>query len=112
MTPLIAITIVVILVCVPASVGATWFMWHLYDEDRDTATDPSRITLSGVLAGAVTLATVAGVALAIPTLFYLIGIDGAARRLAGQLVLVAIDILLPLPVLIALYLRWLRRGRR
>lgn len=111
MSPLIAVTIVVILVCVPASIGASWFLWHLYDEDRDTLDDPGRVTLSLVLATVVSLTTAAGVLLAIPTVFYLMGVDGGSRRLAGQLVLVAIDILLVAPILIAGYLRWLRRGR-
>lgn len=109
MTPLVVVTVVIILVCLPLSIGATWFMWHLYDEERASSDDRSRVRLSGVLAAATTLATLAGAMLAIPTVFYLLGIDGAARRLAGNLVLVAIDILLILPVGVAAYLRWRRR---
>lgn len=106
---LVGITIVVILVCLPASIGASWFMWHLYGEDRAASGDPARIRLSGVLATATTLATAAGAMLALPTMLFLLGIDGDARRIANQLVLVAIDILLVLPIGIAGYLRW-RRG--
>lgn len=109
MTPLQVVTIAVILVATPLSVGASWFMWHLYAEDRATAIDRERITLTLILALTVTAATVAGVLLAIPTGFFLLGIDGTSHQWIGQLVLVAIDILLIAPILIAGYLRW-RRG--
>lgn len=108
MSPLVAFTIAVIFAGTPAAIGAAVFLWQLFDEDRRTANDPARIRLSLVLAVFVTAAAAAGVLLAIPSAFYILGIDGAARRAAGQLVLVAIDILLLGPVAIALYLRWLR----
>lgn len=106
MNPLVALTVVIILIATPAAVGATRFMWRLYAEDRSTSTDPERISLSLVLAVVVTLVTVAGVILAIPTILFLVG---ARVPGAGTAILVAIDILLPAPVAIAVYLRW-RRG--
>src|SRR5690349_3834872 len=99
MSPLILLTVGVILIATPLSVGATWFCWHLYGEDRTNG-------LALVLASVVTATTTAGVLLSIPTLFFL---AGRTPPFAGQLVLVAIDILLPAPVVIAAYLRWLRR---
>jgi hypothetical protein len=98
MTPLVLLTIGVILVATPASIGASWFLWRLYREDRE-----NRLTL--VLAAVVTASTVAGVLLAIPTVFF---IFGRPLPIAGQLILVALDILLPLPTVVAVYLRLLK----
>jgi len=99
MSPLILVTIAVILVATPLSILASIFCWQLYREDRTNG-------LALVLAAVVTATTSAGVLLAIPTLFF---VTGHTPPFAGQLVLVAIDILLPAPVVIAAYLRWLRR---
>ena len=99
MTPLVLLTIVVIFVATPLSIGASAFCWQLYREDQ-----ANRLSL--VIAAVVTATTLAGVLLAIPSVFYVIG---QPAPFSGQLVLVAIDILLPSPIVIAGYLRWLRR---
>ena len=99
MSPLVLLTIGVILVATPLSIAASWFSWNLYREDRTNG-------LALVFASMVTAATVAGVLLAIPTVFY---IAGQPSPHAGNLILVAIDILLPAPLVVAAYLRWLRR---
>jgi hypothetical protein len=100
MSPLILVTVGVILIATPLSVGASAFCWSLYREDRTNG-------LALVLASVITVTTLAGVLLAIPTIYFVLG---RPSPLAGLLVLVAIDILLPAPVVIAAYLRWLRRG--
>ena len=105
MTPLVLATVAVILIATPLSVGASAFCWQLYREGR-AAGVPG---LSLVLALVVTATTVAGVLLAIPALLLIIGAPPEVRRQFSDLGLVAIDILLPAPVAIAGYLRWLRR---
>lgn len=97
MSPLILLTIGVILVGTPLSIGASAYCWRRYRED------PYGLTL--VLAGVLTTTTLAGVLLAIPTVLFILGKPSAG---ASNLVLVAIDILLPGPIVIAAYLRWLR----
>lgn len=110
MNPLIVVTIAVILVATPLSIGGSHFLWQLYREDRASG-DAARVTLSLVLATVVTATTVAGILLGIPVALLVIGAPEEIRRASGDLVLVAIDILLPAPVLIAAYLRWLRASR-
>lgn len=107
MNPLVMFTIAVILVATPLSIAATRFMWRLYREDRRTG-DSARVTLSFVLAAVTTTTAVAGLLLAIPTALLFIGANEVIHQIGGHLVLVAIDILLPAPVAIAAYLRWLR----
>jgi hypothetical protein len=97
MTPLILVTVIVILVATPLSVLAAAFCWQLYREERDG--------LRLVLALMVTAATLAGTLLAIPTVAFIAGVQ---LPFGGQLVLVAIDILLPSAVGFPAYLRWLR----
>lgn len=97
MTPLILVTVIVILVATPLSVLAAAFCWQLYREEKDG--------LRLALAVTVTAAMVAGVLLAIPTVAFIAKIQ---LPFGGQLVLVAIDILLPASVGVAGYLR-LRR---
>lgn len=99
MSPLILVTAGVILVCTPLAFLATAFCWSLYREDRTNG-------LALALAAMVTAVTVACVLLAIPTLFY---VAGKPSPFSGLLILVSIDILLPASLLIAGYLRWLRR---
>ena len=99
MSPLILLTVGVILIATPLSIAATIFCWQLYREDPS-----NRFAL--VIAAKVTATTVAGVLLAIPTVFF---VAGRTPPFAGQLILVAIDILLPASVVVALYLWWLRR---
>lgn len=106
MTPLVAFTIVVIIVFAPLSIGASRFMYGLYREDVATSTDPQRIRLSLVLMLMVVAATVAGWLLAASVVLFLAG----STFLRRELVLVSIDILLPLGTIVAGYLRW-RRGR-
>ena len=98
MTPLIFVTVLVILLATPLSFLATYFCWALYREDR------SGIVLA--LAAMVSAATVAGVLLSIPTLFF---ITGRTTPFGGQLILLAIDILLPSSLIVVGYLRWLER---
>jgi len=99
MTPLVLLTVVVILVATPLSIGASWFCWTLYRTDPE-----NRLAL--IIASVVTATTLAGVLLSIPTVFFL---AGRTLPFSGQLIFVAIDILLPAPVVIAAYLRWLGR---
>lgn len=99
MSPLLLFTIGVVLIATPLSIGASAFCWSLYREDRTNG-------LTLVLASAVTATTLAGVLLAIPTAYLVIG---QPNPFSGQIVLVAIDILLPAPVVVVGYLRWLRR---
>jgi hypothetical protein len=101
MTPLVLFTVAVILIATPLSIGASVFCWQLYREARAEGAPG----LSLVLAIVITATTIAGVLLAIPTLLFVLG----SPVRASELVLVAIDILLPSPVVIAGYLRWLRR---
>lgn len=98
MSPLFLLTIGVILIATPLSIGASYFCWTLYREDPE-----NRVTL--VLALVMTATTIAGVLLAIPTLAF---VFGQTIPWGGALVLLAIDILLPGPVAFAAYLR-LRR---
>lgn len=98
MSPLILLTIGVILVATPLSVGASWFTWSLWRSDRENSL--------GLAVFAMTLAgTIAGVLLAIPTLLFVAGVQAP---FGGLLVLVAIDLLLPSTIGVAAYLR-LRR---
>jgi hypothetical protein len=99
MSPLILLTVGVILVFTPLSILATVFCWQLFREDRTNG-------LALVIAAKVTATTLAGVLLAIPTVLF---VFGKTSPWAGQLVLVAIDILLPSSIVVAAYLRWLRR---
>jgi hypothetical protein len=99
MSPLILVTIGVILIATPLSIGASAFCWSLFREDRTNQ-------LALVVALMATSTTVAGMLLAIPTVYFILG---ERSPLSGQLVLLAIDILLPANVLLAAYLRLLRR---
>ena len=98
MSPLVLLTAGVILVATPLSIGASAFCWSLYREDRSNA-------LALVVALMATMTTIAGVLLAIPTVYFL---AGQPSPFSGQLILLAIDILLPANVLLAAYLRLLR----
>jgi hypothetical protein len=96
LTPLILVTIGVILVGTPLAFAATVYFWRLYFQERSG--------LKLVLAGKATAATVAGVLLSIPTVFYVLG---QPPPFAGTLILLAIDILLPTASIAAVYL-WLQ----
>lgn len=115
MSPLIFVTVGVILVFTPLSVWATWFLWGLYreaeipepvPEPTTTAEEAQPTGLKLAVFAMSAASTVAGVLLAIPTVVF---IAGVRWELGGLLVLVAIDILLPASVGVAGYLRWLRR---
>lgn len=99
MSPLILLTIGVILVATPLSIIASKFCWSLYREDRTNGVALALFAMT--FAG-----TIAGVLLAIPTVAF---VTGRPAPFGGQLVLIAIDILLPASVGVAGYLRWLRR---
>jgi len=96
MSPLVLLTVGVILVATPLSILASIYLWRLY------RAEPSRLKL--VLAAKITSTTVAGVLLAIPTLFF---VAGTPAPLGGTFILLAIDILLPASVVTAGYL-WLQ----
>jgi hypothetical protein len=102
MTPLVFVTIGVILVFTPLSVLGSVFLWALYREDPTNR-------LAFVIAWNMLSRTLAAVILAIPTLLFIAGIP---TPWSGQLILVAIDILLPTSVVLAGYLWWLRRDGR
>jgi hypothetical protein len=99
MTPLIFVTVGVILVFTPLSIAGSAFLWRLYRED------PTNGLAMVVMVNQVTR-TVAAILLAIPTVLFVLGISAPW---SGQLVLVAIDILLITSVAVAGYLWWLRR---
>jgi len=99
MSPLIVLTVGVILVFTPLSVLATRYVWGLYQSDRTNVL--ARVMVTEMIAQAV-----AALLLAVPTLFF---VAGAQVPWSGLLVLVAIDILLPAGVVVAAYLWWLDR---
>jgi len=99
MTPLILVTIGVILVFTPLSVVGSWFLLSLYREERTP--------LNLVLAVMSVTRTVAAVLVVIPTVFFL---AGTTVPWSGQLILVSLDILLITNVVVAGYLYWLRRA--
>jgi len=99
MSPLIFVTIGVILVFTPLSVLASVFLVRLYREDTTNH-------LAATLAVMGVTRTVAALLLAIPTVLFVFGI---ATPWAGQLVLVSLDMLLVTNVVVAGYLFWLRR---
>lgn len=102
MTPLVALTVGVILVFTPLSVLALAFMWQLHQEDPENG-----ITL--ILAVQMATRTIAAVILTVPTVLFIMGIP---VPWAGQVILVAIDLLLVSGVWAAFYLWRLRRRAR
>ena len=98
MSPLILLTIGVILVFTPLSIFASWFLYHLYREDPSNQFAVTLVFLS-------ISRTFAAVLLVIPTVLFVLGIP---TPWAGQLILVSLDILLVTNVVVAGYLRWLR----
>jgi len=96
----------------PVSIGAALFLWRLHAEDRaqDTRIPVPALRLSLVLASEATLSALGAVYLAAATALRLLG-----HPLPAALLPVTVTILLGLeivPVLSAVYLRWLRRRRR
>lgn len=127
MSPLVLLTAGEILVFTPVLALAAWFCWRLYRQDRaklatqriaeleqliaelkrlppGATSGPNGTALA--LAAMVSAAAIASVLLAIPTVFF---IAGHTSPLAGSLILVAIDILLPSVVSVAAYLWWPER---
>ena len=98
MSPLILLTIGVILVFTPLSVAASVFLYRLYREDSTNQFAAMLFVLS-------VSRTIAALLLVIPTLLFVVGIP---TPWAGQLILVSLDILLVSNVVVAGYLRWLR----
>ena len=105
-----AITVLIVAMG-PLSIGAAIFLWRLHAEDRamDTRVPVPTLRLSLVLASEATLSAVGAVYLAAATALRLMG-----HPLPAVLLPVTVTILLGLeivPVLSALYLRWLRIRR-
>jgi len=100
MSPLIAVTAVVILTLTPASVLASVFLFNLYREDTTNH-------FAATLAVMAISRTVAALLLVVPTALFLAGV---AVPWSGQLILVSLDILLITNVVVAGYLYWLRRA--
>ena len=133
MTPLVFVTIGVILVFGPLSLLLTWFLWRWYREPEDQAAAIAEITqaIQGIdveasrlyevglrfvgqgnrlmlmLALQMTTRDIAVVLLIVPTILFILGI---AFPWSGQVILLAIDILLVSGVVVAGYLWWLRRA--
>jgi len=98
MSPLVALTVVIVLTFTPASILASWFLYRLYREDSTNQFAAMLFVLS-------VSRTIAALLLVIPTLLFVFGIP---TPWAGQLILVSLDILLVSNVVVAGYLRWLR----
>jgi len=95
----------------PVSIGAAIFLWRLHAEDRavDTRVPVPLLRLSLVLASEATVSAAGAVYLAAAIVLRLLG-----HPLPAGLLPVTVTILLALeivPVLSAVYLRWLRRRR-
>lgn len=98
MTPLVAFTILVILIFGPLSLFLTRFLWLLH---RDDPGNP----LNLVMAWQMTTRDVAVGVITVPTILFLLGVP---IPWAGQAILIAIDILLISGVIVAGYLWWVR----
>lgn len=98
MSPLIFVTIGVILVFTPLSVLASIFLYRLYRQDVTNRFAATLVVMAWSR-------TIAALLLAIPTVLFLAGI---AVPWSGQLILVSLDILLITNVFVAGYLWWLR----
>ncbi len=107
MSPLILFSLVWIPVVTILSLGAVRYMWLLYRRDQIAyhLVDPRRVTLTFILATATTAAFLAGALLAIPVIAFVVNAPPEVRRVTGNLTVIAIDLLLPLPLIIAFYLR-------
>jgi len=99
MTPLVFLTIVIIAVFGPLSLWLGFFTWRLHKEDPES-------DLALAVAWQMNTRNIGVVLIAVPTVFYLAGI---AVPWSGQAVLLALDVLLVSGVIVAGYLRWLRR---
>lgn len=106
MTPLIVVTVVVILVATPLSVWLSAFFWQLWREEKLLPDGERTERLVMLMAVQQTTRTAAAVILAVPTVLFVAGIPFA---LSGQFVLVSLDLLLVSGVIVGLYLRWKRR---
>ena len=108
MNPLIAFSLVWIPVVTVLSLAGVRYMWSLVRRERESyrLVDPRRVTLTVILAWAATAAFTAGVILAAPLIAFVVNAPIEVRRVTGNLIVVAIDLLLPLPLAIAFYLRW------
>jgi hypothetical protein len=111
LTPLVAFSLLEIPIVTILSAGAVRYLWQLYHREQEMyhLADPRRVTLVAVLAGIATLSFLAGLLLSVPAVTFVINAPVEFRRITGQFVLVAIDLLLPLPLVVALFLRR-RRG--
>ena len=104
MSPLIFVTVGVILTFTPLSLLASWYLYGLYRDTR-TSADDTTAQFAAMLVVLAVSRTFAALLLVIPTLFFVAGIP---TPWAGQLILVSLDILLITNVVVAGYLRWLR----
>ena len=99
MSPLVLVTVGVILIFTPLSVAASVFLYRLYREDTTNR-------FAATLAAMAVSRTAAALLLVVPTVLFLLGIP---VPWSGQLILVSLDILLITNVVVAGYLWRIRR---
>lgn len=97
----------------PVSVAAAIFLWQLHSKSRrlDTRNPKPILRLSLVMFVTGAIAAAAALELGIASIFYLLGLIEITQRL-GLPTFLAFVVLDYIPVINALYLRWLARDRR